>query len=109
MPENEESFEYEDDEVTDSLPKKVLILNLESCGLAEKDQRRMNQYHGLICSHPGKDIFGFRLPWKEGGWRVVTFPNVPIEITDDLLDQLAEGFGEENLRCLDYATCFDKR
>jgi hypothetical protein len=40
---------------------------------------------------------------------VVTFPNVPIEITDDLLDQLAEGFGEENLRCLDYATCFDKR
>lgn len=109
LPENEESFEYEDDEVTDSLPKKVLILNLESCGLAEKDQRRMNQYHGLICSHPGKDIFGFRLPWKEGGWRVVTFPNVPIEITDDLLDQLAEGFGEENLRCLDYATCFDKR
>jgi hypothetical protein len=33
---------------------------------------------------------------------------VPIEITDDLLRQLSEGFGEENLCCLDYATCFDK-
>jgi len=104
----EESFDYDDEEIQKSLPEKVLILTLQSCGSAEKDQRRMSQYHGLICSHPGKDIFGFRLPKQGGGWNVVAFPNVPIEITDDLLRQLSEGFGEENLCCLDYATCFDK-
>lgn len=105
----EEPFDFVDKDILDSRPEKVLILTVQSSGSAEKDQRRMAQYHGLICSHPGKDIFGFRLPKQGGGWKVVAFPNVPIEISKDLLRQLSEGFGEENLCCFDYATCFDKR
>lgn len=100
--EEEEEYNYVDDDAVQNLPQKMLILTFPTCGSAEKDQRRVNQIYGLLCSHPGRDVFGFRLPRSTGSWQVVTFPNVPIDISDDLLKQLVTGLGEENVRCEDY-------
>lgn len=96
-----ESFEYVDDDKALQLPSKMLILTIQPCENPEKDLRRLSQYYGLLCSHPGQDLFGFRL-MRGNTWKVVYFPNFPIHISDSLLKQLEQGLGEENVVCKAY-------
>lgn len=98
-----EDYGYEEEDAGKALPSKILVLTFQPCGNAEKDQRRVSQYYGMLCSHPGTDLFAFRLPKPAGGWQVVTFPNYPVNISDALLKHLMEGLGEENVRCEDYS------
>ena len=102
-PEEEEvdSFTYVDEEEESNLPSKCLILTLQPCDSPEKNKRRLLQYHGLLSSHPGKDLFAFRLKGPKG-WQVVSFPNYPIEISDAILRQLEEELGKENVTCCPY-------
>jgi hypothetical protein len=46
-------------------------------------------------------VFGFRLMGPHG-WRVVYFPNFPIEINDGMLAQLEQDLGKENVICQAY-------
>ena len=103
-PEEEaDSFTFVDEEEESRLPSKCLILTLQPCDSPEKNKRRLLQYHGMLSSHPGKDLFAFRLKGPNG-WQVVSFPNYPIEISDAILRQLEEELGKENVICCPYGT-----
>ena len=97
-----DDYGYVDENAIELLPKQMLILTIQPCGNLEKDTRRMSHYHGILCGHPGRDLFGFRI-MTTAGWRVVSFPNYPIEISDSLLQQLVESLGAENVVCQVYA------
>ncbi len=97
-----EEIEYVDDEAVSNLPSKILVLTLQPCGSPEKDQRRLSKYYGWLCSHPGQDLFGFRLMTPEG-WRVVYYPNFPIEISESIIKQLEQDLGKENVVCQAYS------
>ncbi len=96
-----EIFEYIDEDRDVQLPSKMLVLTIQPCENPEKDLRRLSQYYGLLCSHPGQDLFGFRL-MRGDSWKVVYFPNFPIQISDSLLRQLEQGLGVENVICKAY-------
>lgn len=96
-----EEIEYIDEELVSQLPSQILVLTLQPCESREKDQRRLSKYYGLLCSHPGRDVFGFRLMGPEG-WRVVYYPNFPIEISDSIVRQLEQDLGKENVLCQPY-------
>lgn len=98
-----EDYGYNDEETAPKLPERILILTLSGCGSQDKDQRRLNHFYGMLSSHPGQNLFGFRLPAAEGNWQVVTFPNVLIDISENLLRHLVESLGEANVRCEDYS------
>ncbi|NLC29476.1 MAG: hypothetical protein GX773_03365, partial [Chloroflexi bacterium] len=100
-PEGVEDFGYVDDEHFSHLPSRILVLTLPPCDTPERDQRRMSKYYGWLGTHPGQDLFGFRLKGTKG-WKVVYFPNVPIEISDPLLSQLEQDLGKENVLCQPY-------
>lgn len=96
-----EEIDYEDEDLAKHLPKQMLVVTLQPCDSPEKDQRRLSRYYGWLCSHPGQDVFGFRLMGPHG-WRVVYFPNFPIEINDGMLAQLEQDLGKENVICQAY-------
>ena len=96
-----EDFGYVDDEQVGQLPSQILVLTLPPGDTPERDQRRMSKYYGWLGAHPGRDLFGFRLQGPKG-WRVVYFPNFPIEISDPLLSQLEQELGKENILCQPY-------
>ena len=102
-PEEEEadSFTFVDEEEESRLPSMCLVLTLPHCDSAEKSKRRLLQYHGLLSSYPGKDLFAFRLKGPKG-WQVVSFPNYPIEISDAILLRLENELGKENVVCRPY-------
>jgi len=91
-----DEIEYVDEEQVSQLPSQILVLTLQPCESPEKDQRRLSKYYGWLCSHPGRDVFGFRLMGPEG-WRVVYYPNFPIEINDSIVSQLEQDLGKENV------------
>ena len=97
-----EDYGYEEEDALRLLPRHMLILTIQPGENREKDTRRMSQYHGILCGHPGTDLFGFRV-MTTAGWRVVYFPNYPIEVSDSLLQLLSESLGAENVVCQDYA------
>ena len=90
-----------DQESVRQLPSKILVVTLQPCNSPEKDQRRLSKYYGWLCSHPGQDLFGFRLMGPDG-WRVVYYPNFPIEINDSIVRQLEQDLGKENVMCQAY-------
>jgi hypothetical protein len=78
------------------------VLTLQPCDSPEQDQRKLSKYHGWLCSHPGRDLFGFRLMTPKG-WQVVYYPNFPIEINDSIIMQLEQDLGKENIVCQAYS------
>ena len=96
-----EEIEYVDQESVRQLPSKILVVTLQPCNSPEKDQRRLSKYYGWLCSHPGQDLFGFRLMGPDG-WQVVYYPNFPIEINDSIVRQLEQDLGKENVMCQAY-------
>ncbi len=99
--EEADSFAYIDEEEESRLPSRYLILTLPPCDSPDKSKRRLIQYHGLLSSYPGKDLFAFRLKGPKG-WQIVSFPNYPIEISDSILRQLEDELGKENVVCRPY-------
>ena len=97
-----EEFEYIDEEMAKNLPGQILVLTLQPCDSPEQDQRKLSKYHGWLCSHPGRDLFGFRLMTPKG-WQVVYYPNFPIEINDSIIMQLEQDLGKENIVCQAYS------
>jgi DNA polymerase-3 subunit alpha len=97
-----EEIEYVDEDLLKQLPTQILVLTLQPCDSPEKDQRRLSKYYGWLCSHPGRDLFGFRLMGPEG-WQVVYYPNFPIEISDSMISHLQEDLGKENVSCQAYS------
>lgn len=100
-----EDIEYVDEDFVNQLPSQILVLTLQPCDSPEKDQRKLSQCYGWLCSHPGRDLFGFRLRGPSG-WRVVYFPNFPIEITDSMISELEDDLGKENVICQPYGPTF---
>jgi DNA polymerase-3 subunit alpha len=97
-----EEIEYVDEEVLSQLPSQILVLTLQPCDSPEKDQRRLSKYYGWLCAHPGRDLFGFRLMGSDG-WRVVYYPNFPIEISEPMIKKLEDDLGKENVTCQLYS------
>jgi len=94
-------FDYVDEDIASQQPSQILLLTLQPSDSPEKEQRRLIQYHGWLCSHPGRDLFGFRIKGPDG-WQIVYYPAYPIEISEPMIRQLERELGEENVSRQDY-------
>ena len=74
----------------------LVTITLTSCGEKERDIRRMRRVHGLLNSHPGRDRFCFLL-YERGSMHYMDFPNDTTRVTTELITQLAELVGRENV------------
>ncbi len=74
----------------------LVTVTLTSCGEKERDIRRMRRIHGLLNSHPGRDRFCFLL-YERGSMHYMDFPNDTTRVTSELINQIAELVGRENV------------
>ncbi len=95
-PEHSISVPVEEADVIQDENRKVLLLQLASCGSKERDIRRLKQLYGFLTSTPGNDHFAFIC--EENGQSVrLDFPNVNTYINDSLLSELKGIVGESNV------------
>ena len=95
-----EEIEYVDQESVRQLPSKILVVTCSPAILRKKTSAGSANIMGG-CSHPGQDLFGFRLMGPDG-WQVVYYPNFPIEINDSIVRRLEQDLGKENVMCQAY-------
>ena len=76
--------------------KKMLLLQLASCGSKARDIRRLKQIYGFLTSTPGQDRFAFICNENGQSYRL-EFPNDNTYINDSLLRELKGMVGESNV------------
>jgi len=74
----------------------LVTITLKSSGARERDVRRMKRVHGLLNSYPGRDRFCF-LIYERGFRHLLDFPNDTTSANHELLNQLSELVGKENI------------
>lgn len=75
----------------------MVTITLKSSGARERDVRRMKRVHGLLNSYPGRDRFCF-LIYERGFKHLLDFPNDTTNATHELLSQLSELVGRDNIQ-----------
>jgi DNA polymerase-3 subunit alpha len=75
----------------------MVTITLKSSGASERDVRRMRRVHGLLNSYPGRDRFCF-LIYERGFKHLLDFPNDTTSANHELLSQLSELVGRENIQ-----------
>ncbi len=75
----------------------MVTITLKSSGARERDIRRMKRVHGLLNSYPGRDRFCF-LIYERGFKHLLDFPNDTTNATHELLSQLSELVGRDNIQ-----------
>ena len=80
----------------DHAPQMVTVI-MRPSGDSRRDIRRISRLHGTFISFPGKDRFAFQIFENERGY-IIEFPNDSTHLCDELLDQVKNIVGEENLR-----------
>ena len=78
-------------------PPQMLTVILRPSGDAQRDIRRISRLHGTFISYPGKDRFAFQI-FEEGRGHLIEFPNDTTHLCAELLTQLKDTVGEDNLR-----------
>ena len=75
----------------------MVTVTLKSSGARDRDVRRIKMVHGLLNSFPGRDRFCFMV--YENGYRhLLDFPNDTTSASTDLLSQLSELVGRDNIQ-----------
>ena len=74
-----------------------MTVTIKSSGEKERDTRRIHRAHGLLNSFPGQDRFCF-LVYEHGYRHLLDFPNHTTNATKELVEQLAELVGRENVQ-----------
>jgi len=76
---------------------RLVTVTIKSSGEKERDTRRIHRAHGLLNSFPGQDRFCF-LVYEHGYRHLLDFPNHTTNATKELVEQLAELVGRENVQ-----------
>ena len=83
-------------ETEEEKERKILLLQLASCGSKDQDIRRIKHIYGFLTSTPGKDHFAFICKENGKSYRL-EFPNDNTYINDSLLRELKGMVGESNV------------
>jgi DNA polymerase-3 subunit alpha len=78
-------------------PPRMLTITLRTSGEKSRDVRRLRRIHGLLVSNPGPDHFGFQV-FEKNHLFLMEFPNETTRLTNELLNQLIDLAGQENIR-----------
>ena len=90
--------QYHEDEISErDEKKKILVVQLRSSGVKERDIRRIRQIYGLLTSLPGNDGFAFECLENGHSFRL-DFPNDKTNISESLQNELKGIVGENNFR-----------
>ena len=81
----------------DSSEIRLVTVTLKSSGEKDRDVRRMRQVHGVLNSFPGRDRFCFMV-YERGFRHLLDFPNYTTNASNELVSQLAELVGRENIQ-----------
>jgi DNA polymerase-3 subunit alpha len=76
---------------------QMLTVILRPTGNPERDIRRISRLHGTFISYPGKDRFAFQI-FEDGHAHLIEFPNDSTHLCAELMAQIKDAVGEENLR-----------
>jgi DNA polymerase-3 subunit alpha len=76
---------------------KMITVTIKSSGEKERDIRRMRRIHGVLNAFPGRDRFCFMV-YEHGYRHFVDFPNDTTSVNTELVSQLSEIVGEDNIR-----------
>jgi DNA polymerase-3 subunit alpha len=75
---------------------RLVTVTIKSSGEKERDVRRIRLVHGVLNSFPGRDRFCFML-YEHGFRHLMDFPNDTTNASKELVEQLAELVGRENV------------
>ncbi len=75
----------------------TLIISPQKDSSNEANARRLKRLYGLVASYPGNDNFSF-LVNENGRLNLVEFPGLRIRINPELIKQLRNEIGDENIR-----------
>ncbi len=76
---------------------RLVTVTIKSSGERDRDVRRIRLVHGVLNSFPGRDHFCF-LVYEHGYRHLLDFPNDTTNASKDLVSQLAELVGRENVQ-----------
>jgi DNA polymerase-3 subunit alpha len=76
---------------------RLVTVTIKSSGEKERDMRRIRRVHGVINSFPGRDRFCF-LVYEHGYRHLLDFPNNTTNASGELINQLCELVGKENIQ-----------
>ena len=76
---------------------RLVTVTIKSSGEKERDVRRIRLVHGVLNSFPGQDRFCFML-YEHGYRHLLDFPNDTTNASKELVEQLAELVGRENIQ-----------
>lgn len=82
---------------TSSSTIHMVTVTFNSTGEKERDVRRLKRIHGLLNSNPGRDRFCFLVYEKEHR-HLLDFPNDSTSANSELLRQLTDLVGKDNVR-----------
>ncbi len=76
---------------------RLVTVTIKSSGERDRDVRRIRLVHGVLNSFPGRDRFCFMV-YEHGFRHLLDFPNDTTNASGDLVEQLAELVGRENVQ-----------
>ena len=82
--------------MSDQNEVKLVTVTIKSSGEKDRDMRRIRRVHGLLNSFPGRDRFCF-LVFEHGYRHLLDFPNDSTNVNTDLIGQLSELVGRDNI------------
>jgi len=83
--------------MSDQNDVKLVTVTIKASGEKDRDMRRIRRVHGLLNSFPGRDRFCF-LVFEHGYRHLLDFPNDSTNVNTELIGQLSELVGRDNIR-----------
>jgi len=74
----------------------LLTIVIKRDGNKMRDKLRLRQIYGTLISYPGNDRFAFQI-MENGRTHLLEFPNATTRLTKELVQELREMIGEENV------------
>ncbi len=79
----------------------LITIILKNRGDTMRDKLRLRQVYGTLISYPGKDRFAFQISENDRS-HLLEFPNATTRISKNLINQLREMLGRENVQVEKY-------
>ncbi len=79
----------------------LLTIILKNRGDTMRDKLRLRQIYGTLISYPGKDRFAFQISENDKS-HLLEFPNASTKISKNLINQLRDMLGRENVQVEKY-------
>jgi DNA polymerase-3 subunit alpha len=76
---------------------KMITVTIKASGEKERDIRRIRRIHSVLNAFPGRDRFCFMV-YEHGFRHFVDFPNDTTSVNTELVSQLSEIVGQDNIR-----------